>query len=117
MHAPCMHCCMHYVRMNEVRRCLAFCLRCRVGVIAKFFKSKSSGSAQPFAYRYTEIPAEAREEVFRFGGVSVFLLLLLIAAAVAIACKFIRRGSRVAQVFGQVFAGVSRRKAFNRQGK
>ncbi|CDJ35812.1 uncharacterized protein EMH_0092570 [Eimeria mitis] len=87
----------------------------KIGLVAKYFREGSAGLAQPFAYRYTEVSPDARLELFRFGGVSVFLLLLLVAVLVAVAWKFINRGGRVTQAFRQTLASVRRRKAFNRQ--
>lgn len=88
----------------------------RIGLVAKYITKGSTGLARPFAYRFSDIMPDARNQGLKAGGLSLAFLLILLAVLVAVVCKFIRRGGRVAEVFQRVLSP-SRIKSFTGPGK
>ncbi|XP_026193047.1 uncharacterized protein LOC34617345 [Cyclospora cayetanensis] len=88
----------------------------RIGLVAKYVIPGTAGVAQPFAYRFSEIPPDVQNQGFRAGSVSIVVLLIVLAVIVVLVCKLFRRGPAVAHVF-QGILSTSRMKTFSRAGK
>ncbi|KAL8436509.1 hypothetical protein ACSSS7_001672 [Eimeria intestinalis] len=88
----------------------------RIGLVAKYLTPGTTSLAQPFAYRFSDILPEVCSQQLQASGLSMALVLILVAVFVVLLYKYTRRRATFIEMFRGVLAA-DRMKRFARPGK